>query len=62
MFRIIHNKKECLGCGKCARISKNWRIGRCKKAEPIKTVLEEIGKEKLVAALCPSKCIKIEKF
>jgi len=62
MFKIIHNKKKCLGCGKCTRISKNWRIGKCKKAEPINTEFKHLGAEKLVAILCPAKCIIIKEI
>jgi ferredoxin len=62
MFKIIHNKEKCIGCGKCARISENWRIGRCKKAEPVKTEIKNLGKEKIVSILCPVKCIRIEEI
>lgn len=61
MFKIIHNKEKCIGCGKCVKISENWRLGRY-KAEPKVTEVETLGTNKIVSLLCPVQCIKIEKI
>jgi len=61
MFKIIHNKEKCIGCGRCVKLSENWRLGRC-KAEPKVTEVKTLGTNKIVSLLCPVQCIKIEKI
>jgi len=60
MFKIIHNREKCIGCGACASICDNWEIDENGKAKPKKTEVEEVGCNKEAADVCPVQCIKIE--
>ena len=60
MFKIIHNREKCIGCGACASICDNWEIDENGKAKPKKTEVEEVGCNKEAAYVCPVQCIKIE--
>ncbi|MCD6274862.1 MAG: ferredoxin [Candidatus Aenigmarchaeota archaeon] len=60
MFKIVHNREKCIGCGACASICDNWEIDENGKAKPKKTEVEEVGCNKEAADVCPVQCIKIE--
>jgi len=60
MFKIIHNREKCAGCGACVSVCDNWEIGEDGKAKPKKTEVEEVGCNKEAADVCPVQCIKIE--
>ena len=60
MFKIIHNREKCIGCGACASICDNWEIDENGKAKPKKTEVEEVGCNKEAADVYPVQCIKIE--
>lgn len=69
-FKIIYNKKECIGAGVCEAFSKkHWRVKG--KAELVGSVHvgdnifekiiqeNELAENKLAAEGCPRNCIKI---
>jgi ferredoxin len=60
-FKIIHDKKACIGCGACASICPgNW-VMEGDKSKPKKTNVKEIGCNQEAADSCPVHCIKIKK-
>jgi len=63
MTKIIHNKKECIGCGACTAVCPtNWKMDDDNKAIPKKTDISEneLKCNKEAAEVCPVGCIKIE--
>ncbi len=61
MYRIVHDREACIGCGACVSVCPdNWEMGDDGKAKPIKTEVEEIGCNQDAANICPVQCIKIE--
>ena len=73
MYKIIHERQECIACSACARMdSKNWRMNsdgkadllqvKDKEAYPLVKDLEEGFELSLeVAQSCPVNVIHIEK-
>lgn len=64
-YRITHDRKDCIACGSCAAISKNWTLDKkdglanCKK-----TMIneKEYAENKEAADVCPIGIIHIEKI
>lgn len=69
MFKIIHEKKECIGCGACCSLSDEWEMdgmhATLLDSEKIEgreeKVVKEQGSHKDAAECCPVNCIHIEK-
>lgn len=73
MIRIKHFRSRCIGCAYCVEIAPEfWEInvedGRCdligsyrqSNFFELKIFKDEIQKNQKVAAICPSKCIRVE--
>ncbi len=60
MFKIIHDREKCIGCGACVSVCDNWEMGDDGKAKLKKTEVEEVGCNKEAVEICPVQCIKIE--
>ncbi|HOD89962.1 MAG TPA: ferredoxin [archaeon] len=61
VFKIIHDKNKCIGCGACITMCpENWKF-QGNKAQPIKKEIKEISCNQKAADICPVKCIKIQK-
>ncbi len=61
-FKIIQNKKKCIGCGTCVALCPgNWKLTDDGKASPIKAELDIIGCNQEAADHCPMRVINIIK-
>jgi len=61
-YKIIHNRKTCIGCGVCASLCpSNWRL-EGEKARPIKVELDDLACNQEAASHCPTGSIKIIKI
>jgi ferredoxin len=60
-FKIVHDKKACIGCGACAAVCPDNWVVEGGKAKPKKTKVDDIGCNKEAADGCPVQCIKIVK-
>lgn len=71
-FKIIYDKRECIGAGECEKISpERWKVNNEGKSElkgssinaqgvfELELPDEEYKKQKEVSEACPSGCIKI---
>ena len=72
-YKIVYNKKKCIGVGQCALMSKLWTVNRNGKAE-LKDAVEvspnvfeldisdaQYSQELQAANSCPVSAIRIEK-
>lgn len=57
-YRIVHVLKDCIGCGACSAISRNWKA-KGDKFVPKNTALSRLGKELEAAQSCPENCIHL---
>ncbi|MEM2954493.1 MAG: ferredoxin [Candidatus Nanoarchaeia archaeon] len=61
-YRIIHERKKCIGCGSCAAICpENWFMDDDGKASVKRKEIENLGCNELAAKACPAQIIKIQK-
>ena len=70
-YKIIHDRKKCIGCGACASICPDfWEIGDDNKSnlkgasingDVYELYLDKIKCNDEAADNCPVNCIKIEK-
>jgi len=60
MYKIIHEREKCIGCGACVSACDNWEMGDDGKSKPKKKEVEEIGCNQDAADNCPVQCIKIQ--
>lgn len=68
-FKIVHNKKECIGCGSCVSVCGSfWEMGSDNKSDlkgsnksESKEILEldDLGCNMQAAEICPVNCIHI---
>ena len=74
MYKIIYNKKKCIGSGECEALAPEmWKVnnkGRAELAgstETSENIFEleltdgQVEAQKLVCGSCPVGCIKVEK-
>ena len=67
-YKIIFDRKACIGSGACTSVCpENWELVEKNgefKAKPKKTEIseEEYASNAEAAAICPVECIKIEKI
>jgi ferredoxin len=68
VYKIIHEKNKCIGCGACAAAcDKFWRMeegksslkGGKKVGSSFELELENLGCNKDAAEICPVNCIHI---
>ncbi|MFH0961436.1 MAG: hypothetical protein V1820_02020 [archaeon] len=57
-FVIRQVVRECIGCGACAAVSRNWKV-KGEKFIPRESVLGKLGKNLEAAEVCPVTCIHI---
>lgn len=58
-FKLTINKEDCIGCGACAAVCENWKIGSDGKAYPLEEQVEDIGCNQEAADNCPVSVIQV---
>lgn len=59
-FRIVQNRKKCIGCGFCVALCHtNWYMEKDGMASPKKRIVRAIGCNKLAADNCPVQIISV---
>ncbi|MFH1402989.1 MAG: ferredoxin [Candidatus Altiarchaeota archaeon] len=59
-YIIKQTRDACIGCGACEAVCpENWKMMEDGKAKPVKTELDELGRNRDAEENCPVACIKI---
>ena len=57
-FKLEIDKDACIGCGSCTSVCDNWELVDG-KAQPKKSIVDDIGCNKDAEGICPVSAIKI---
>lgn len=60
-YKVVVDKVDCLGCGACTSVCKNFYLGKDGKADVKKSVIteKELHENKKAEQICPVQAIVI---